>query len=80
MPMPKATMYENNFAAARKHQVRLSGKISPVKPETESHAMNQPAHQQLRLHPFASDPLHIGRPLLRRQPIHRNVSAELPDI
>ncbi len=39
--MPKATMNENAQPVAWQHQIRFSGKVLPVKPESETVAMQQ---------------------------------------
>ena len=59
MPMPVATVDENNPAVLWKHEVRSSGKIATVKSETESHAMNDGPNDQFRFCVARSDSGHV---------------------
>jgi hypothetical protein len=63
MLMPKATMNENDFAAAAKYQVRFSRKQPAMKPVAKAHPMNHPPDDHFgggvnaanRLHCSAAD-------------------------
>ena len=41
MPVPKATVYEDSLATARKNQIRTSRKVSPMQPVAIAKSMNK---------------------------------------
>ena len=55
MTMPKAAMDENDGAASGKDQVRSTGQIGAMQPETETSSMEATPNNHLRLGVAATD-------------------------
>ena len=49
MLMPEAAVYEDHLSEPRENEIGRAGKVSPVKAKPETHAMNKPADDHLRL-------------------------------
>jgi hypothetical protein len=58
MAVPKTSVHEDCFSARGKDEIRATGQISAVKPETIAQLVNQAAHDQLRLGILLSYPSH----------------------
>jgi len=62
MPVPKTSMYKNDFTATGENQIGISRQIASMKPKAEAHAVHKLADKDFRLsvagpnprHPFAS--------------------------
>ena len=59
MRVPETSVHKYHFPPRDKHQIRLSRKILPVQPETETHPVHEAAHRQLGKHPLAADAAHV---------------------
>src|ERR1700730_8504303 len=57
--MPETAVDKYHFPPRYKHQIRLSWKILPVQPETESHPVNHAAYRQLGKHSLTADTAHV---------------------
>lgn len=68
--MPEASVNENNLAQSRKNHVRRSWKVAYVKSVTESHAVNEAAHNHLWLSVLAFDAGHPFTAFLFGEIIH----------
>lgn len=47
--MPKAAVDEYDLLMAGKHDIGRPGQTSPINPKPKAHAMQTPAHRNLRL-------------------------------
>lgn len=65
--MPEAPVHKNHFAARGKYEVGLAGQIGDVQPVTETHPMNEAAHEHFRFHALALDAPHIFGAALKCQ-------------
>ncbi len=59
MAVPEAPVHEDDLPARAEHEIGLSGQIAPMKAESVSEPMQQPAHREFGLHAFAPDASHI---------------------
>jgi hypothetical protein len=67
MPVPEATVYENNNSMLREHDVGTAGQVSAVKPEAIPHFMQHTANEAFRLSVLSLDRPHVQGPLSRSQ-------------
>jgi len=70
MPMPEASVNENNLAQSRKNHIRSSRKIAYMKSVTESHAVYEAAHNHLWPSVLAFDAGHPFTAFLFGEIIH----------
>jgi hypothetical protein len=75
MPVPKTPVHKNGRAVSRQDQVRLSGQVLAVQAVTQTHTVDEPAHDHLGLAVLALDPSHALRSLLWRQRVHAGINA-----
>jgi hypothetical protein len=68
--MPKAPVYKQGHAHARKNQVGAARQVATMQPETKAHRVNQPANFQLWSGIQTFDCAHVTRPLFARENIH----------
>lgn len=61
MSVPKAAVYENNFAKSGEHQIGASRQIAPVQSKTEAQAMDNSSDCHFRTRVFAPDSTHETR-------------------
>lgn len=59
MRVPEAAVNENHLPARSEHQVRLSGKVFPMKPEPVSQPVRETPHLQFGLHILAPNRAHV---------------------
>ena len=71
MLMPETAVNENSFPAVRKNKIGLPGKVTPVQPVTETHAVGNASDDHFGLHALAPDGSHVFCAFLRRNFIHR---------
>lgn len=65
MPVPEASVNEDDGTTRRKHQIGAAGQIFAVKAEAEAMRMQAASYQELRLGVFGTDASHVQTPLLR---------------
>jgi len=63
--MPKASMYENDFASGRKDDVGRTWQVTAVEAVAVSELMKEPANGHFRLAILRADPCHEGAALRR---------------
>lgn len=65
MPVPKATVDEDDLPPAGEDEIGFAGKVLAVQPEAVAHAVNEAADQQLDLAVLGADAAHqLAAPLL----------------
>lgn len=74
MPVPEATMDEDDGPAAREDHVGLSRQVLAVEPEAVPHGMDEPAHSKLGLRVLAADTPHAFAALRRGQRVSQSAS------
>ena len=62
MPVPEAAVYKYTGPQPGQYNVRLSGKVRAMKPESESVGMQKPAHQHFGLRVLPPYGRHHARP------------------
>ena len=70
MPMPEATIHEDDSAILAHHNIGVSGKPRVVKPIAETAGKQELAHQQLRLGILAPNRRHAAMALFLSHLIH----------
>jgi hypothetical protein len=70
MPMPEASVDQDNLSAARKHYVRSTRKILSMYPKSVSMTVKQTAYYPLRLGISPTNLGHIHRPTVSRDSVH----------
>lgn len=70
VPMPEAAVYKYTGPQPRQYNVRLSGKVRAMKPETESVGMQKPAHQHFGFGVLPPYGRHHSRPAGRINYVH----------
>lgn len=86
MPMPEAAVDKDHQSMSGKHDIRLTGKVRSVEPETVTHSMKQLPDPEFRTRVLAPNTGHIcascrGREavhLLRPLPLNRYPTALAP--
>lgn len=59
VPVPKASVHEDNLLPGGEDEIGLAGEILPVEPVAISHAVDETAHHELRLSVFRPDRPHV---------------------
>jgi hypothetical protein len=68
--MPKASMNENHFLAARENQIRFAGKRCAMQAVPEAAAMQKASDSQFGLGIASTNPSHAFAALLATQSVH----------
>jgi len=67
--VPETAVDKDHLAMTRQHNIRRARQLSPMQAESVSHAMNRPAHDDLRLRVPATDARHAEPALFSIQHI-----------
>lgn len=76
MPVPKAAMHKDDSAAFRQHNVRLSGQILAVEPETISELMQERADLSFRRCVGRMDATHDVASFFRREGVQGSITLQ----
>jgi len=70
MPVPKTSVYENDFTSGREHHVGFARKFPDVKAVAVAHAVNKAADYHLRFGVRSPDQAHARAALLWAEGVH----------
>jgi len=70
MPVPEATVHEDNGLVFRQANIRFSGELGIVQPKAKTHAVEEAPDNSFRPGVNAANPAHVPAPALRCQQIH----------
>lgn len=68
--VPETTVHEQRYTVLRQHEIRCSGKVSPVQPEAVSKSMEERPNEQFLPRILVSDTRHNLATFLFREEVH----------